>query len=154
MLSRFECDYSVHCGDSSLITKTLRQVDLAYLDPPYNQHPYGSNYFMLNLIARRRHPIEISEVSGIPRDWKRSHFNHKRRAKAVLAELIDGIHSRFLLISFNSEGFISSTEMKQMLAQFGRTEMLEREYNAFRGSRNLRNRALHVREFLFLVDRS
>jgi len=153
VLSRFECDYAVHCGDSNLLTKSLAQVDLAYLDPPYNQHPYGSNYFMLNLIAQRRSPTEISKVSGIPRDWKRSIFNHKRKAKAALAALIDGINARFLLISFNSEGFISSMEMKQMLAEVGRTEMLEKEYNTFRGSRNLRNRALHVREFLFLVDR-
>ncbi|MDR0684304.1 MAG: DNA adenine methylase [Spirochaetaceae bacterium] len=37
-------------GDSNKIINNIPEVDLAYLDPPYNQHPYGSNYFMLNLI--------------------------------------------------------------------------------------------------------
>ena len=26
-------------------------MDIAYLDPPYNQHPYGSNYHVLNTVA-------------------------------------------------------------------------------------------------------
>ena len=32
------------------LVKEIEPVDLAYFDPPYNQHPYGSNYFMLNII--------------------------------------------------------------------------------------------------------
>jgi len=32
------------------------------LDPPYNQHPYGSNYFMLNLLADYREPADVSAV--------------------------------------------------------------------------------------------
>ena len=27
------------------------EIDIAYLDPPYNQHPYGSNYHVLNSLA-------------------------------------------------------------------------------------------------------
>ena len=37
--------------DACDFLQTLPQVDLIYLDPPYNQHPYGSNYFMLNLVC-------------------------------------------------------------------------------------------------------
>ena len=28
-----------------------KNFDLVYLDPPYNQHQYGSNYHLLNTIA-------------------------------------------------------------------------------------------------------
>ena len=58
----------------------LPPVDVAYLDPPYNQHPYGSNYFMLNLLASGREPAaeELSQVSGIPKNWNRSHYNKSR----------------------------------------------------------------------------
>ncbi|MHB8319310.1 MAG: DNA adenine methylase [Acidimicrobiales bacterium] len=31
-------------GDASVVTSTLPMVDLAYLDPPYNQHRYFTNY--------------------------------------------------------------------------------------------------------------
>jgi adenine-specific DNA-methyltransferase len=153
VLSRFTCEFEVHCGDASRIVPDLNEVDLAYLDPPYNQHPYGSNYFMLNLIAEHRRPDAISTISGIPSDWNRSDFNKKSHALASLTRLIDSVRSRFLLISFNSEGFISRQEMSEMLAERGRTEVLQTQYNAFRGSRNLSNRELHVSEFLFLLDR-
>jgi len=56
-------------------------VDLIYLDPPYNQHPYGSNYFMLNLICTNERPHTLSKVSGIPGDWNKSQYNYKNKIK-------------------------------------------------------------------------
>ena len=69
--------------------------DLAYFDPPYNQHPYGSNYFMLNLVSSYERPNveKISRVSGIPKDWNRSVFNKKRFAKESFS-IEDGILAR------------------------------------------------------------
>ena len=43
IFSNYECEYQIHCGDSNIISDCLEEVDIAYLDPPYNQHPYGSN---------------------------------------------------------------------------------------------------------------
>jgi adenine-specific DNA methylase len=50
IFSDFNCEVMVYNDDSNNVIKTAPEVDLAYVDPPYNQHPYGSNYFMLNLI--------------------------------------------------------------------------------------------------------
>ena len=49
----------------SINSRIAINLDLVYLDPPYNQHPYGSNYFMLNVIANNQ-TTKISKVSGIP----------------------------------------------------------------------------------------
>ena len=43
--------------------------------------------------------------------------------------------------------------MLDMLSAVGRVEVIESVYNTFRGSRNLRNRPLHVTEYLYLVER-
>ena len=51
VLSRFECECEVLQEDANKAARGLRQLDLAYIDPPYNQHPYGSNYFILNLLV-------------------------------------------------------------------------------------------------------
>ena len=56
VLSRFECDYCVHQGDANQVARTVKDIDIAYIDPPYNQHPYGSNYFMLNLLVHYERP--------------------------------------------------------------------------------------------------
>ena len=56
------------------------------------------------------------------------------------------------MISFNSDGFIKKKEMVEMLSKIGKVMLFERRYNTFRGSRNLNNRNIHVKEFLYLVE--
>jgi adenine-specific DNA-methyltransferase len=80
VFSNFNCDTVICNGDSNEIIKTLPETDIAYLDPPYNQHPYGSNYFMLNLILDYAYPEKTSEISGIPENWNRSAYNNGNRA--------------------------------------------------------------------------
>ena len=159
IFSNFSCNYTVYNGDSNQIVKELPEVDLAYLDPPYNQHPYGSNYFMLNLILENKYPENISNVSGIPNNWNRSAYNKKQYAYSALSELVENIKAKFVLISFNSEGFISLDEMKNMLKKIGKVHVMETSYNTFRGCRNLTNlaengnRDIHVTEFLYLLEK-
>jgi adenine-specific DNA-methyltransferase len=153
VLSRFECDAEVYQQDANTLAGKLRGLDLAYFDPPYNQHPYGSNYFMLNLLVDYKKPEFISTVSGIPTDWQRSDYNVRSRCLSRLADLIRAVDASFVLISFNDEGFIAPDEMRQLLAQIGKLEVIEIPYNTFRGSRNLRDRSIHVTEQMFLVEK-
>jgi adenine-specific DNA-methyltransferase len=153
VFSNYECEVEIHRGDSNTIAEHVDEVDVAYLDPPYNQHPYGSNYFMLNLIADYKQPGEISAVSGIPTDWNRSHFNKRNKVLQTFTELVAALKAKYLLISFNSEGFISMEEMITLLKKSGKVDILETTYNTFRGSRNLRNRDIHVKEYLYLVEK-
>jgi len=153
VLSNFECEYEVLQDDANAAAGRLKGLDLAYIDPPYNQHPYGSNYFMLNLIVRYDRPTQISRVSGIPTDWRRSGYNVRERSLPLLTHLLNTIDAPYLLISFNNEGFIRPDEMRAMLSKLGSVDVLETRYNAFRGSRNFNNRSIHVTEQLFLVER-
>ena len=75
VFSNFSSDTIICNGDSNKIIQVLPEVDVAYLDPPYNQHPYGSNYFMLNVILDYQRPENTSKVSGIPENWNHSNYN-------------------------------------------------------------------------------
>lgn len=154
VLSDHSCECVVMRDDAAAACAKLPEVDVAYLDPPYNQHPYGSNYFMLNVILENKKPETISPVSGIPPDWNRSAYNRKEKARAALTELVAATNAKFILVSFNSEGFISRTEIADLLGNHGTITVLDTDYNAFRGSRNLRGRSLHVREYLFLLEKT
>jgi adenine-specific DNA-methyltransferase len=109
---------------------------------------------MLNLLLRYERPEKISKVSGIPTDWRRSPYNVRSRSLPSLEELLSTLDARYLLVSFNDEGFISPREMHATLDRIGRVEVFETRYNAFRGSRSFANRSVHVTEQLFLVERS
>ncbi|MDR2516569.1 MAG: DNA adenine methylase [Spirochaetaceae bacterium] len=153
VFSNFSCDTIIRNGDANKIIQTLPEVDVAYLDPPYNQHPYGSNYFMLNIILDYRRPENTSKVSGIPENWNRSDYNRERHALPALTELVEQIKAKYVIISFNSEGFIGIEHMKHMLASIGRVEVLETTYHTFRGARNLKTRDIHLKEYLYLLEK-
>jgi len=151
VLSRFECEWRVFQEDANLLAEQLPHVDLAYFDPPYNQHPYGSNYFMLNLLVDYKKPEQTSRVSGIPVDWNRSRYNQRREASNALFDLIGKCDAKFCLISYNSEGFIPHEEFLERLGKLGGIEVCQTPYNTFRGSRNLSGRSMHVTEYLYLL---
>ena len=153
VFSNFNCETMIYNGDSNEVIHSLPETDIAYLDPPYNQHPYGSNYFMLNLILDYKYPENSSKISGIPEDWNRSDYNKGNRALKALTYLVENIKSKYIIISFNSEGFIGLDDMKSMLKKIGKVEILETKYNTFRGCRNLNNREIHVKEYLYLVEK-
>ena len=151
--STFRSEHKVFKRDANDLASDLEMFDLVYIDPPYNQHPYGSNYFMLNLLTNYERPIDISKVSGIPKDWNRSDYNVRKRSLPLLTDLFDNIPARFLLVSFNSEGYVSTEEIKAALESHGRVDEEIMKYNTYRASRNLRDRSIHVNEHLFLLDR-
>jgi adenine-specific DNA-methyltransferase len=153
VFSNFFSDVMIFNDDSNKIIHDVPEADVAYLDPPYNQHPYGSNYFMLNLILDYKWPENTSKISGIPENWNRSAYNKENFAYKALEGLVENIRAKYILISFNSEGFIGPEEMKTMLMQIGKLEILETPYNTFRGSRNLNNRDIHVKEYLYLLEK-
>ena len=153
VMSRFECDWEASQEDANDAARSVRDIDLAYLDPPYNQHPYGSNYFMLNLLVRYERPERVSRVSGIPTRWRRSGYNVKAKSLPLMRDLLHALDARFILVSFNDEGFVSPPDMRALLEDIGTVEVIETPYNAFRGSRNFDHRPIHVTEHLFLVER-
>lgn len=151
VFSNFESDVEFYSQDAVSLASKLHDLDVAYLDPPYNQHPYGSNYFMLNLIIKNKLDTTISNVSGITQDWNRSAFNKKKSALMALEKVVSNLDAKYVIISYNSEGFISLDEMSGMLKKYGTLKTIEITYNTFRGSRNLNNRDIHVSEYLFVL---
>ena len=154
VLSAFHSEVVIHQQDVNTLAKALPMQDLVYLDPPYNQHPYGSNYFMLNVIAENRLPGALSPVSGIPEGWNRSDYNKRAKALAAMEDLVRTLPARYLLISYNSEGFITLAEMEALLQRYGRVERREISYPTYRASRNLRERSIKVSEYLFVLEKT
>ena len=153
VFSNFECKVNIFQEDTEKLAKKLPQLDLVYLDPPYNQHPYGSNYFMLNLINDYKKPEKISKVSGIPEEWNKSEFNKKTTALQTMESICKNLNAKYILISFNSEGFISYEEMVSMLSEYGSVRVFNKKYSTFKAARNLKNRDLYVKEYLFLLKK-
>ena len=154
----------VGCEDASEFA-ARHPVDLCYLDPPYNQHQYGSNYHMLNTVVfgddppfddRRNDRGELISRAGIREDWKRtkSPFCSRRTAAAAFARLFGSIDARFILLSYNTDGTCDAEEMFELLANQGSVRLINREYVAYPGGKQSIHRLTHGQELLFVLDRS
>jgi len=153
ILSKYECESEVFNGDTNQVVKGLTDLDLVYYDPPYNQHPYGSNYHMLNTIYENIEPEKLSKVAGIREDWNKSEYNKRVNAEKAMKDLIANTKAKYILVSYNNEGIISNESMTKILEEFGDVELRTKSYNTFRGSRNLKKRENKVIEQLYVLKR-
>tara|TARA_B100002051_G_C16685759_1_gene612507 strand:- start:192 stop:1304 length:1113 start_codon:yes stop_codon:yes gene_type:complete len=144
----------VHNQDINVLIDELPDdFDLTYLDPPYNQHPYGSNYHMLNTIIHNRLDDNISKVAGIPKDWNRSDYNYEEKAITAMKDLIQKTiqKSKFILLSYNNEGIIPMEKWENIFSGY-EVKKFEIEYDAYKASRNLKDRAKKVVEIMYLIS--
>ena len=155
IFSDFECPVFVHKQDINELVKddSLPVFDLVYYDPPYNQHPYGSNYFMLNIINDGKEREIQNGVSGIAKEWNKSAYNKKSLAEEAMDNLLANTRARFIAISYNNEGLIPIENFKNILSHYGKWELMEQDYNTYRGSRNLCDRDIKVKELLWILEK-
>ena len=156
IFSDFECPVFVHKRDVNELVKdnSLPVFDLVYYDPPYNQHPYGSNYFMLNIINEGKAREIQNGVSGIAKEWNKSAYNKKKLAEEAMDKLLADTRAKFIAISYNDEGIIPTENFKNILSRYGKWELMEQDYNTYRGSRNLRGRDIKVKEHLWILEKN
>lgn len=155
--SKSSCKSICYNSDINNLIQTFEnnQFDLIYLDPPYNEHPYGSNYFMLNLIANGQQPAECSKVSGIPKFWNKSAFNSRISVFNSMLELlrICLTKSTYVLISYNNEGLITEDNWTTLFTTLKcSVKKYEKEYDTYHGSRNLTSRNTKVIEIMYLIS--
>ena len=113
-------------GDAVETTRTLAPVDLAYLDPPYNQHRYFTNYHVWETLVRWDAPeaygIACKRVDA--RDpATRSAFNRKREMPAALAGVIGDVRAEVVVVSYNDESWVGVEEMTGWLRDAGHEEV-------------------------------
>lgn len=153
-----ECEYTPHITNAdinALVGELPPDIDIMYYDPPYNQHPYGSNYFMLNIIAKNEEPADISKVSGIPAKWNKSNYNARDSALTSMKHLLEVslTKSKYLLLSYNNEGIISTEHWETLFRPYT-VKKYEITYDTYKGSRNLKNRSDKVIEIMYLITRA
>jgi adenine-specific DNA-methyltransferase len=115
-------------GDALAVASTLAPVDLAYLDPPYNQHRYFTNYHVWETLvawdAPDHYGVACKRVDA--RDPStHSPFNKKREMPAALARVIADVQARVVVLSYNDESWVGLDDLRGMCAVHGHVEVLQ-----------------------------
>jgi len=110
---------AVH-DDAVHVAPALGHFDLAYLDPPYNQHRYFTNYHVWETLVAWDAP----EAYGVARKrvdardpCTRSAFNSKRTMPQALASVVSSLDCGLLVLSYNDESWLSVEELEEMCSQ-------------------------------------
>jgi len=111
-------------------------VDLAYLDPPYNQHSYLGNYHIWESLVRWDQP----EVYGIAKKRidcreRKSPFNSKVKFRSAFQEVLKNLNAPRILVSFSDEAFLSLDEMLEVLNPFGEVQVHDRPHERYVGAK-------------------
>lgn len=110
-------------------------ADVAYLDPPYNQHSYLSNYHVWESLVLWDRPETYGiACKRVDCRTRKSAFNSKRRFHEALAQMIGSIDAKLLLVSFNNEGYVTREQMEALLSTRGRVTVLSHDYKRYVGA--------------------
>jgi adenine-specific DNA-methyltransferase len=116
----------------------LGPCDLAYLDPPYNQHRYDANYHVWETVIAWDAPVhygvackreDIRDTEG------RSPFNSRRTMPAALAQVVRMVDAQVIVLSYNDESWLSLTELHDLCRPRGHVEVLAFDSARYVGAR-------------------
>jgi len=143
------------------LTEILGNIpDIVYLDPPYNQHPYGANYHILNTVALWDKPPLPKEITkgtkaAIRKDWRterRSAYNYKNRAADEFRQLIESIEAKYILTSYSTEGNMDLHDLISILGSKGSLKIKKQEYVRYRVSSTRPSPKPRNVEFVVITD--
>jgi len=128
------------------------EADVLYLDPPYNNRQYISNYHVLETMAKND-KIELKGKTGLRKDdyLYKSKFSQKNFCVEALEDLIMNAKANYILMSYNSEGIIPETEVERIFKKKGRNyTKFEESYRRFKSNSNITsNRG--VVEYIYFI---
>jgi adenine-specific DNA-methyltransferase len=114
-------------GDAVELAPNLGAFDLAYLDPPYNQHRYFANYHIWETLVAWDEPQHYGVACkriDTRDDSTKSRFNEKRNMAGALASVIDSLDVATLVISYNDESWVSQDQLTAMCSRFDAVKVL------------------------------
>ena len=109
-------------ADARDAVRTLGSFDLAYLDPPYNQHRYFTNYHVWETLvawdAPEHYGVACKRVDARDPETK-SVFNERRGLAPALADVIANVDAELVVVSYNNEAWVTLEELEVMCAVRG-----------------------------------
>ena len=137
-----------HVVYNTLAEDIEEKIDVLYLDPPYNNRDYESNYHILETIARYDSP-ELKGKTGLRLSSKKSKFCRKKTSKKGLTDIIEkNSGCRVIILSYNNNGIIPFPDIVDILNKNRKLDIYRIHYSGFVSRRDRKKK--EVFEYLFV----
>ena len=147
-----ESSHQVFNEDSNMLIKKIKG-DILYLDPPYNARQYGSNYHLLNTIAK--YDTFLPKGKTGLRDYYRSSYCKKNEVKKSFEELIKNANFNYIFLSYNNEGLMTENEVHSIMSAYGKYSLETTNYQRFKADKteNRNHKATSTVEYLHILEK-
>lgn len=144
--------HQVFNKDSNELIKEI-SGDILYLDPPYNQRQYSANYHILNTITQYDN-FKPKGKTGL-REYNRSDYCKKNEVHNSFEELIKNANFKYIFLSYNNEGLMSESDVKNIMSKYGKYKIQKKEYQRFKADKTeARNhKANNTFEYLHILEK-
>ena len=145
----------IHQEDANQLARHIN-VDLTYLDPPYNSRQYSRFYHVYENLVQWKKP-QLYGAALKPKEENMSDYCRHTAFKAF-TDLVSHINSRYLVVSYNntyysksssSENKIKLEQLEEVLCKCGETHVFNHEFKAFNSGKTEFN---DHREYLFITE--
>jgi adenine-specific DNA-methyltransferase len=106
--------------------------EILYLDPPYNHRQYASNYHVLETIARYDNPKLYGKTGLREYQDQKSEYCSRTQVKLAFSDLISKSKSKYIFMSYNNEGLLSSDDIKLIMSEYGEYGVFTYEYRRYK----------------------
>ena len=135
VLPRAEHGRGLAVEGDALDAARAHRVDLAYLDPPYNQHKYLGNYHVWETLVRWDRPeVFGTACKRVDCRTRRSDFNSRPRFIEAFTALVSAVQARWMIVSFSDEGFLDRADAERILGARGPVQVFEHDYRRYVGA--------------------
>lgn len=130
------------------------ECDVLYLDPPYTQNQYGTQYHLLETLILNDNPT-ISVVTGSrPTAPLRSDWSKDIKAHILFDKIISQTKAKYIVFSYNNDGFMSREYIEAVLKRYGIPETYSCKKISYKKYQNWKsqNQKEHF-EYLFFIEK-
>lgn len=110
--------------------------DILYLDPPYNQRQYATNYHLLETIARYDNPKIYGKTGLREYQKEKSLYCSRLQVKKVFKDLVLKAKAKYIFLSYNNEGLMTLDDIKEIMSLKGKYGHFIKEYNRFKADKS------------------
>lgn len=138
------------------IENIIRDVDcdILYLDPPYTQNQYGTQYHLLETLILNDNP-SISKVTGSrPVTPLRSEWSKKYNCHILLDYVLANTKAKYIIMSYSNDGIMSKDFIESALKRYGKEGSYECQIVDYKKYNNKKCRGSEGHaEYIFFAER-
>ena len=130
------------------------ECDILYLDPPYTQNQYGTQYHLLETLILNDCPSVSKETGSRPVMPMRSDWSKEYKVNILFDKIIAKTKARYIVLSYNNDGFMSKEYIEAVMKRYGKPETYCCKKISYKKYQNWKsqNHKEHF-EYLFFVEK-